>query len=67
MTARWLRRLLGLGPDTTAEARAHLARLDERDQQVQQLGRQLREARDRNHFSEMVGRAITRAQEGGTP
>lgn len=65
MTAQWLRRLLGLTPDTTAEARGHLARLDERDQQVQQLGRELRAARERNHFSEMVAAAISRAQEGG--
>jgi len=62
----WLRRWLGLRPDTSSEAREHLAVLDQRDAQVQQLGRDLRAAQHRNHFSELVAAAISRAREGGT-
>lgn len=65
MTARWRRLLWWRAPDTTSEARAHLRRLEARDGQVESLGRELRETERRNHFSEMVRAAISRASEGG--
>jgi hypothetical protein len=40
-------------PDV-AEAQEHLDRLHGQQPEVDQLGRELRAARERNHFSEMV-------------
>jgi len=49
--------------DTTAEARACLEELEQRDPEVRTLGVQLRAAQRHNHFSEMVDRAIARSRE----
>ena len=51
--------------DTTAEARGYLQQLEQRDSEIHDLGRQLREARRRNHFSDMVSDAIRRTRETG--
>lgn len=45
------------------EAGGHLARLEGLDDEVAQLGRELREIRRRNHFSRMVAAAIARSGE----
>lgn len=54
----WWRRHI----DTTAEAKAHLARVEARDHEVAVLGEQLREVQRKNHFSPMVAAAITRSR-----
>jgi hypothetical protein len=56
----WWRR----APDTSAEARAELARLTERESKVVQLAKELREMQRRNNFSGMVAEAIAKAAEG---
>jgi t-SNARE complex subunit (syntaxin) len=64
---RWPRWLGGRNSDdTSSEARACLAELEARHAQVTDLGRELRERQRRNHFSEMVVLAISRASEGGS-
>lgn len=55
MRRRWWWRVV----DHSGEARELLARLRERDAEVTRLGRELQEAEERNHFSEMVVQAIT--------
>ena len=50
--------------DTSEEARAAMSELEERDIEVRQLGRQLREAQSRNSFSMMVNEARARTQDG---
>lgn len=48
------------------EAQQHLQKVLEREPEVKSLGRELRDAQRRNHFSEMVNAAIVRgvAKEG---
>lgn len=51
--------------ERSREAEAQLARLMEREPEVKDLGRELREVQRRNHFSEMVNTAMARtAREG---
>lgn len=61
MRLRWLpwRRHV----DTTEQARAAYAELEENDAKVEKLGERLRAARRANHFSEMVNAAIERKRE----
>lgn len=49
--------------DTTREGRAALDSAEQRDAQINVLGAELVEIRDRNHFSAMVQVAITRTKE----
>lgn len=58
---RWLR-LLWRAQVDPEEARQVLAQLRERDPEVAHLHRELREAEQRNHFSEMVAIAISRTR-----
>lgn len=51
-------------PDTSEEAAAELAKLEERDPEVQRLGEELRERQVTNNFSRMVASAIARAAGG---
>lgn len=60
----WLRRRIS--PDHSAEAEAHLRRLDERSAEIEQLGAAATEQLRANHFSEMVTMAIRRRAERGT-
>ena len=53
-------------PVDDAEARAALAKLTERDAEVERLGRELSTARSRNNFSGMVAAAITRSARRGS-
>lgn len=50
--------------DRSAEACALLREVEQRDPQVKDLQRQLREAQRRNHFSEMVYVAIAHHRAG---
>ena len=59
----WGRLLRHRHEDTTEEALAYLVHLEEREAQVRDLSRELREAKRHNHFSEMVNRAISHARE----
>jgi type II secretory pathway component PulM len=54
-------------PDRGGDATAELAKLAERDDEVTRLGKELRAAQHRNHFSTMVQRAIARTQEDPHP
>lgn len=49
--------------DTTEDAQDALRELEQREDEVQRLGRRLREAQSRNHFSTMVNEAIARTRE----
>lgn len=44
------------------EALAVLDRLRARDAEIARIGRELRAAQDRNHFSEMVAQALARTR-----
>lgn len=59
----WMERLLPWRrtDDTTEVAQRELARLEDRDEHVARLHHELREAQRRNHFSELVARAIDRS------
>lgn len=49
--------------DTTEEACAALAELEQRDEEITDLGKELRAAQQRNHFSIAVHDAIRRTRE----
>ena len=51
--------------DHHTEARAHLQRLDEQSDEVEQLEAEAVRHLRRNHFSELVALAISRRTEGG--
>lgn len=51
-------------PDTDVSPRAELAWLDDRQDAVTELGRELRARQLQNNFSGMVAVAIARASEG---
>ena len=50
--------------DGDSGALAELAKLDERDAEVERLARELRETQSRNNFSAMVAYAIARRTNG---
>jgi hypothetical protein len=52
--------------DRSAEAQAQLAKLERRDDEVEQLGRELRERQHQNNFSGMVATAISRRAQKGS-
>ncbi len=57
---RWRR------PETSPDALAALDEVRGRDAEVRRLGEELRGVQDRNHFSNMVHRALERGADGGT-
>lgn len=63
---RWRWPWTHVAEDTSDEAQAELEKLEERDDEVTRLGKQLQEAHRRNNFSSMVNEAISRkAREQG--